>query len=281
MTAGERRTRGVPAWAVTAVLAAVGWLVAFPFVWMVRTSFMPLHDAMQFPPIWVPQEVTLRNYVRALEVLPFGRFIFNSLVVASAVTVGHMVTASMSAYAFARLRFPGRDALFLGYLGTIMVPGHVTFVPLFLIMKTFNWIDQYPALIVPQLTSAYLTFLLRQFFLTIPRELEDAAKIDGAGYFRTFRSVFVPLSGPALAAVAIFSFIGSWNSFLWPLIVTNSHEMMTIPVGLSTLSREQGSTVDYAVIMAGGVMGLLPIFVVFTALQRYFVEGVTMTGLKG
>jgi multiple sugar transport system permease protein len=271
----------VPTWAVTLLLAAAGWGVAFPFLWMLRTSFMPLQDAMQFPPMWGPQQLTLRNYARALEVLPFGRFIFNSVVVAVAVTLGHMVTASMAAYAFARLRFPGRDALFLGYLGTMMVPGHVTFVPLFLIMKAFNWIDQYPALIVPQLTSAYLTFLLRQFFLTIPSELEDAAKIDGAGYFRTFVSIFLPLSGPALSAVAIFSFIGSWNSFLWPLIVTNSHEMMTIPVGLATLSREQGSTVDYALIMAGGVMGLLPIFAVFIALQRYFVEGVTMTGLKG
>lgn len=266
--------------ALSVLLFVLALLVSFPFLWMLRTSFMLPTEALKFPPIWIPQSVTLDNYANALTIQPFARYILNSLFVATAVVFGQLLTASLGAYAFARLRFPGRDKLFLLYLATMMIPSQVTLVPLFVMIARVGWIDSYAALIVPGLSSAFLTFLLRQFFLSIPHELEDAARIDGAGYFRIYATIILPLSKPALASCGLLSFMGSWTSFLWPLIVIRTRELRTVPLGLAALQQEQGYT-DFPQLMAGSVMAVVPIIIIFILLQRYFVSGIALTGLKG
>ena len=197
-----------------AVAIASGLLVAFPFAWAIRSSLLPSTEAMQIPPVWLPTELSLAHYRDALQYQPFGRYILNSLLVALAVTVGQVITASTSGYAFARLRFRGRDVIFLAYLGSMMLPAQVTIIPQYLIVADFGWIDHYAGLIVPGLATALSTFLMRQFVLSVPRELEDAGRIDGAGYFRVFFQIVMPLCKPALATVALLAFMGSWTSFL-------------------------------------------------------------------
>jgi multiple sugar transport system permease protein len=266
--------------AVSVLLFLLAILVSFPFLWMVRTSFMLPTEALQFPPIWIPQSISLENYTNALTIQPFARYILNSLFIAISVVFGQLLTASLGAYAFARLQFPGRDKLFLLYLATMMIPSQVTLVPLFVMVARVGWIDNYAALIVPGLSSAFLTFLLRQFFLSIPTELEDAARIDGAGYFRSYATIILPLSKPALASCGLLAFMGSWTSFLWPLIVIRTRELRPVPLGLAALQQEQGYT-DFPQLMAGSVMAILPIMLVFILLQRYYVSGIALTGLKG
>ena len=260
-------------------LIAVAALMVVPFVWMLATSLQSLdrvfRSGLQFlpiPPQW-------GNYTKAWTVVPFDRFFINSTVVALAHVVGQVATSAMAAYAFARLRFPLRDQLFLLYLGTLMIPAQVTIIPNFILMRDFKWTDTYWALIVPFLVSTFGTFLLRQFFLTIPRDLEDAAKIDGASHFSIFTRVILPLSGPALATLAIFVFLGSWNSFLWPLIVTNSMEMRTIPVGLRVFQGQY--TTNYPLMMAAASLALMPVLIVYMLGQKYFVRGITLTGMAG
>ncbi|HMN27559.1 MAG TPA: carbohydrate ABC transporter permease [Caldilineaceae bacterium] len=265
---------------VSFFLIVAALLVSFPFVWMIRSSLMLEEEAMRFPPLWIPSQLTLAHYFDALTIQPFGRYIVNSLFIAIVVVIGQLLTASMGAYAFARLRFPGRDRLFLLYLATMMVPGQVTLIPVYVLISKIGWVDNYLALIVPGLFSVYLTFLLRQFFLLIPGELEDAARIDGAGYFRTYWTIFIPLSQPALATCALLAFMGSWTSFLWPLIVIRTKELRTVPIGLAALQQQMGY-VDFPQLMAGSVMAILPIFILFLFLQRYFIEGIALTGLKG
>jgi multiple sugar transport system permease protein len=262
------------------MLIALGILVSFPFVWMIRSSVMLEKEALVFPPIWIPSEFTLASYIGALNIQPFARYILNSLFVSTTMMLGQLLTASMGAYAFARLRFPGRDKLFLLYLATMMIPSQVTLIPSFVLVSWLGWIDTYFAFIVPGLFSAYLTFLMRQFLLNIPKELEDAARIDGAGYIRTFATIIMPLAQSALITCGLLSFMGSWTSFLWPLIVTRSSDMRTIPIGLAALQQQQGY-VNFPQLMAGSVMALLPIIVLFLSLQRYYMQGIATSGLKG
>jgi ABC-type glycerol-3-phosphate transport system permease component len=186
----------------------------------------------------------------------------------------------MGAYAFARLRFPGRDKIFLLYLATIMIPYQVTLIPQYVLISKMGWLNSYQALIVPSLGSAFSTFLLRQFFLSIPRELEEAAKIDGAGYLRIYATIILPLARPALATVGLLAFMGSWTNFVWPLVVIQSSDMRTIPVGLAALQQQAGGS-DIPQIMAGAVMALVPMFILFLCLQRYFIASITSSGLKG
>ena len=204
-----------------------------------------------------------------------------ALLVAGIVTVGQVTISSLSAYAFARLRFPGRDRLFLLYLATTIIPSQVTLIPQYVLISKLGWVDTYAALTVPFLASAFLTFLLRQFFLSIPPELEDAAKIDGAGYFRTFATIILPLSAPALATSALLAFIGTWTNYLWPLIVIRSREMRTIPVGLAAFQEETAGRTDFGQVMAGSALSILPMFILFLLLQRYVVQSLATTGLKG
>ena len=265
---------------VTLLLWLSAVLAAFPFFWMVRSSVMLEKQIMRFPPIWIPPSPTLQNFADVLTKQPFGRYIVNSLLVALVVTLGQVIVASMGAYAFARLRFPGRDRIFLVYLATMIIPTQVTLIPQYVLISQLGWVDSYAALTVPFLSSALLTFLLRQFFLSIPRDLEDSARIDGAGYFRTFATIVIPLSGPALATSALLAFMGSWTNFLWPLIVTRSRDLRTVPVGLAALQEEMSRT-NYAQIMAGSVLAMLPMFILFLFLQKYIIASVATTGMRG
>jgi len=266
-------------WLLALFLVPTALLMLLPFVWMLSTSLKLAGAVFEYPPTWIPRPLVWQNYPQVLEILPFARFFLNSLFVALSVTVLQLLTCSLAAYAFARLRFPGRDVLFLGYLGTLMIPGQVVIIPNFILLRTLGWIDTYQALILPAAFSAFGTFLLRQYFLTIPRELEDAAVVDGASYWQIYSRVILPLSGPALSALAIFTFLGQWNSFLYPLVVTSSTEMSTLTVGLRTLQGQYNTA--WTLLMAGSVIALVPVLAVFIFAQRYFIRGIAMTGLGG
>jgi len=260
------------------VLYAGALVTVAPFLWMVLTSFKELPDILTYPPRWIPSRLVTENFVAAFQAAPFGRYYFNSILVATAVTLGQIVTCSMAAFAFARLRFWGRDALFYLFLGTMMIPGQVVMIPSFMVLHWLGWIDTYAALIVPGLASAFGTFLLRQFFLTIPRELEDAARIDGCGRFAVLWRIILPLSKPALATLAVFTFMGVFNDFLWALVVISSEEMRTVQLGLA-IFRDRYQT-DWGQLMAASVTATLPILTVFFFAQKYFIKGITLSGMK-
>ncbi len=265
--------------ALYGILAIVALSMLVPFLWMISTSLMNDLEVYQFPPKFIPSVFRWSNYTEAMTLQPFGRFFLNSLVVAGVSVLGQLLFCSMAAYAFARLRFPGRDRLFALYLGTMMIPAMVTIIPAFLIINTFGWVNTYWALFTPTLSSVWGIFLLRQFFLTIPKELEDAARVDGASDHVIFFRVILPLSRPALATLAIFTFMGSWKDFLWPLIVTNRVDMRTVEVGISNFSSLYAT--DWPHQMAAAVVVMLPIIIVFLLAQKHFVRGITLTGLKG
>jgi multiple sugar transport system permease protein len=260
------------------VVYLMAFLTVAPFLWMLLTSFKDLGEILVYPPTWLPERFQIRNYVDAFSAAPFGRFYANSLFVAVAVTLGQLVTCSLAAYAFARMHFRGRDALFYVFLGTMMIPAHVTMIPSFMILHWLGWIDTYAALIVPGLASAFGTFLLRQYFLSIPRELEEAAFIDGCSRFGVLWRVILPLAKPALATLAIFTFMGVFNDFIWALIVLNSEEMYTVQLGLS-IFRDRYST-EWGNLMAGSVVATLPILITFFLAQKYFIQGITLSGMK-
>ncbi|HEX5414389.1 MAG TPA: carbohydrate ABC transporter permease [Chloroflexota bacterium] len=276
---GSRLGRSILHGILFLALVAGSVLMIGPFIWMVSTSLKADGDVLVYPPTWIPAPAEWGNYLKVLVLLPFGRYLINTTVVTISVTFLEVLTSSLAAYSFARLNFPGRDRLFLIYLGTLMVPGQVTIIPNFLLISVFGWVDSYFALIIPAAFTAFGTFLLRQFFLSIPPELEQAARIDGCGYFGIYRHIILPLSGPALATLTIFSFMAQWNSFLWPLIVTNSDNVRTLTVGLSYFQDEYATQFNY--MMAGAVLNVIPILIVFLALQRYFVRGIALTGITG
>lgn len=261
------------------VLSAVGISMLVPFGWMVVASLRDKTEFFTQASRLFPSGVHWENYIRAWTTVPFGAFFKNSVIVAVCVTLGQLLTSSLAAYAFSRMRFRGREALFIAYLSTMMVPTQVTMIPLFIMMVKLKWVDSYLALIVPFLASAYGCFLLRQFFLTIPQELEDAARIDGCGHWSTYWRIILPLSKPALSAFGVIAFLGSWNSFIWPLIVINRPTMKTIPIGLQSLQGFYGDA-NWAVLMAGAVIAALPMLVLFFLAQKQFIEGITLTGLK-
>jgi multiple sugar transport system permease protein len=260
------------------VMYGLAIITVAPFLWMILTSFKELGDILTYPPNWWPKAFVLDNYLNAFQAAPFGRYYFNSMFVAVTVTVGQLVTCAMAAYAFARLKFRGRDILFYVFLGTMMIPGQVTMIPSFLVLHWFGWIDHYQALIVPGLASAFGTFLLRQFFMTIPRDLEDAAAIDGCSKLGVLWRIILPLSRPALATLAVFTFMGVFNDFLWALIVVSSEEMRTVQLGLA-IFRDRYQT-DWGQLMAASVVATLPILTVFFFAQKYFIKGITLSGMK-
>ena len=258
------------------VFGAVTMVV--PFLWMLSTSLKEPGAVFAFPPQWIPRPCIWKNYLQVWSVIPFARFYINSILVAICVTLGQVLTSSMAAYAFARLRFPGRDKLFFGYLATLMIPGSVIMIPVFVLVKLMNWIDTYRVLIIPAMFTAYGTFLLRQFFMTLPRDLEDAAKMDGCSLFGIYWRIILPLSLPALGALSIFTFMGNWASFMWPLLVINETQMFTLPVGLAYFQSQY--TTNWTLLMAGSVMAMLPVIIIFVFNQRFFIEGIKLTGLK-
>lgn len=249
-----------------------------PFLWMVSTSLTGDQYVLRMPPRFFSSPLTIRTYLQLAELLPIGRMFLNSLFVASAVTIGQLLTSSMAAYAFARIRFRGRGWLFLIYLGTLMIPFQVTITPLFILMRYLGWINTYQGVILPGVFTAFGTFLLRQFFLTIPRELEEAAFMDGATHWTIYWQVILPLSKPALATLGVFAFMSSWNAYLWPLFVLNDSSMMTLPVGLAALHGRW--LTRWNLVMAGSVITIIPMLIVYLLAQKHFVRGVAMTGIK-
>jgi len=261
------------------VLLLLALSMLLPFLWMLGTSLMTDLEVYQYPPKFIPSDARWSNFAEAMKLQPFGRFFLNTAIVAGASVLGQLLFCSMAAYAFARLRFVWRDKLFAAYLGTMMIPAIVTIIPSFLLINTFGWINTYWALFTPTISSVWGIFLLRQFFMTIPRDLEDAARIDGASEFSIFWRVILPLSKPALATLAVFAFMGSWKDFLWPLLVTNRLDMRTVEVGIANFTTLY--TTDWPHQMAAAVVVMIPIIIVFLIAQKYFVRGITLTGLKG
>ena len=269
------------AWPVVAygVLTALAVVTLIPIVWMVLTAFKSAPEVAASPPTWVPREWHPENFQAAWNFAPFGRYLLNTAFMAGAIMVLEVLTSALAAYAFARLRFRGRDLLFLLYLGTLMIPRQVTLIPSFILMRELHWVDTYQGLIIPQAFSAFGTFLLRQFFLTIPHELEDAARIDGATRFGCFARIILPLSGPALATLAVFIFLFQWNNLLWPLVISNTDATRPIAVGLRKFLGEHGT--DWNLLMAAATLATLPVVALYLVAQRWFVRGITLSGLGG
>jgi multiple sugar transport system permease protein len=258
----------------------VGSLVMIlPFLWMLSTSLKAPREVFTYPPNWIPSVLVWSNYSDALSAMPFDRFYLNSVFVALSVTSLQLLTSSLAAFAFARLRFKGRNTLFVIYLATLMIPFPVLLIPNFLLIRAFGWYDSYAALILPPAFSAFSTFLLRQHFLTIPLELDDAARIDGASSLLIWSQVIMPMSKTALAAVGIFIFLGNWNEFLWPLVVTSSESMRTVPVGLSAFQGQYN--VRWNLLMAAAVVAMLPVILVYLVAQKWFIRGISITGMSG
>lgn len=261
------------------LLACLALAVIFPFIWMVATALKPDAEIFAQPPSLIGSQVRWGNFVQAWNYVPFGRFMLNGFLVASLGSVVVLATSALAGYAFARVPFRGREALFVAYLGTLMVPQEVTVIPLFLLMKQLGWVNSYQSLILPWAFTAFGTFLMRQFFLTIPRELEDAARIDGASRLRILWSVMVPLATPALGVLAVFTFINYWNSFLWPLIIVNSQDVATVPLGLNMFHGQYSTAWNY--LMAASTISMLPSVLLVIVLQRYLVQGIALTGFGG
>ena len=254
-------------------------LAALPFVWMVSTSFKPEAEVFRFPPRFIPETITISNYVRLFSRLNFTRYFFNTALVAVSITLASLFINSLAGYAFAKIKFRGRDVMFVSVLATMMVPGSVTVIPAFLLIKSLGMVNTYAGLILPGLASAFGIFLMRQFIMTIPDELIEAAQIDGASEFWIFANVILPLAAPALATLALFTFLGSWNNFFWPLIIATDESMYTLPVAIAVLSGQHGG--EFALQMAGATVVITPILVLFILLQRYYISGIALTGLKG
>jgi multiple sugar transport system permease protein len=266
---------------VAQLLLVIGALsMVLPFIWMLLTSLKVRGEVFTMPLRWLPAVPQWQNYPKAMSMAPFPRYFLNSAIMALFITLGRLVVCSMSGYAFSRLRWPGRDTVFLIYLITMMIPSQVTLIPSYLIIYWMHWINTYYALIIPGIASAFGTFLLRQFFITLPTELEDAARIDGCNRLRVLWNVILPLSKPALSALALFTFMGAWNDFLWPLLVTQTDTMRTVQVGLSVF-KDQFYVIQWPELMAGTTLVTIPVIVVYFFAQRQFIEGIAMTGLKG
>lgn len=276
---GQIIQRPFERWLVYLILLITGFIMAFPFFYMLTSSLKTSSEVVQVPPKFFPEVIQIGNYVEVLRILPLGTQLVNTTIVTLCVVVGWVLTSVLSGYAFARLQFPGRDALFMVYLATLMVPFAVLIVPMYRLMLWFGWIDDLKALIIPWLFSAYGTFLMRQFFMGIPVELEEAALIDGANRWQILLRVVTPLAVPAMATLATFAFLYAWNSFIWPLVIISDPSKKVITQGVMDLLALYSARVD--LIMAGSVLAVLPTLIVFLLAQRYFIEGVATAGLAG
>jgi multiple sugar transport system permease protein len=282
----RRRRRRLPFSPWHLVLIPATLVLIFPFAWLIVTSIETPAEALHFPPILIPHHVDFGNYPQALQAAPFGRFFLNSTVVTVTTVISNLVLCSLAGYAFARYRFLGRGVLFVLIMATLMVPFQVTMIPQFIITKWLGvhllaavGINHIGALILPNAATAFGVFFLRQFFRTLPIEYEEAARVDGASRLKVLWRIVLPLSLPALSTLAALTFIDSWNSFLWPLIAITSNNQMTLPLGLATF-QSQHST-EWTLLMAGNVMSLAPMLLIFVFAQRYFVRSVAATGLAG
>jgi multiple sugar transport system permease protein len=263
-----------------AVLIIGAVIMSFPFLWMILTSFKDFGQAFQVPPTFLPDPWIWSNYPNSWEALPFNKAYFNSFYITTLVVGSTLLTASMAAYAFAKINFPFREPLFMLFLATMMVPQQVTIIPLYLIMRNIGWLDSHLSLIVPgAIFNAFAVFLLRQFIRSIPKELEEAAIVDGANRLFIYVKIILPLLVPAMAALGIFVFLGSWNSFFHPLIFLNSGDKFTVPLLLNQFRGRY--TVDWTLLMAASSLAVVPVLVVYSFCQRQIIEGITLTGLTG
>lgn len=253
--------------------------VAAPYIWMLVTSIKPIEEIQSYPPSFLVKHPTLLPYQDLFRLIPILKYIWNSIYVAATVTIANVFFCSLAGYAFAKHRFWGRDKIFFVLLGSLMIPWQVNMISGFILMRKFGWLNSYNSLIIPAMAGVFGVFLCRQFIMSIPNDLVDAAKIDGCSEFTIYRFVILPMIKPVLATLAIFTFLQQWNNFIWPLIVINSSSMRTLPLALSVLNGQFGTR--FAMIMAGAVVATTPMLIVFLAFQKYFMKGITMTGLKG
>ena len=278
---GQKQTKLLMDLLVYVVLSVVGIIFIMPFAWMVANSFKDIRGIYQYPPTFIPEVWHFENYTEAWTLTHFDLGFLNSAIVAAAVVLGQLFTASLAGYAFARLRFPGRDKIFLLYISLMMVPFTVLLIPLYVQMRAFGWISTLQAVIVPFLFTPWGTFMMRQFMVTIPRELEDAARIDGCGFFRTYWLIILPLTKPALATLAIFTFVNTWNSFQWPLIVLGKPKVKTLPLLLASFQNQSGMRTPWHLIMAAATFVVIPVLIAFVVGQKYYVRGIVTSGIKG
>jgi multiple sugar transport system permease protein len=260
------------------LLCAGAVIMLLPFLWMISTSLKNGGATMVFPPQFIPDPAVSENYTTVLERFHMLVYLKNSIIVAVTTTLGAILVSTLSGYAFARMKFKFRDQIFLVYLATMMIPTQVTMIPLFILMKNMGWVDTYQGLIAPGIFAVFGTFLMRQAFRGIPRELEEAAFMDGANHLTVCFRVCLPLLKPSIATLSIFTFMQSWNNYLWPLIISSSQEMATLPLGLALLEGQRNT--DWNLVMAGVVISVIPILAVYLFAQRYFIQGMTMSGMK-
>jgi multiple sugar transport system permease protein len=280
LTQRLKRTKWTDVAAIV-VLGVIAVLVFLPFLWMFSTSLRPANQSYDLPPAWLPTQWQWENYRRVFDSdVPVIDFAMNSVKITVVVVVGQLITCSMAGFAFARLRFPFRSTLFILLLASLMVPQQVTVIPLFILMRHLGLIDNHWSLILPGLTSAFGVFLMRQFFLTLPQDLTDAAKVDGAGAWTMFRQIALPLAGPPLAALTIINFQTTWNAYFYPLIFLSTWEKMTLPLGITALRGYMASG-NPSVVMAAVTLSILPMLILFLVAQRWFIAGITQTGIKG
>lgn len=257
----------------------IAGIVLFPIIYAVMISLMPASDIFQYPPRFIPKTLFFKNYSEVLKSVPILRFILNSVIVSFIVTIGQIITSSLAAYAFTYYDFKGKNIMFLAFLSTMMIPGEATIIANYITIRELNWLDTYQALIVPNLSTALGIFLMRQFFMTIPKDYYEAAVMDGATRFQFFVKVLLPLSRPAIGSLAIYGFLMTWNQYMWPLLVTNTDAMRTVQIGISMLQMVESQS--FGLIMAGVVMVILPSIVAFIIGQKQLIEGLTSGALKG
>jgi len=254
-------------------------LMITPFLWMVSTAIKSESQIFAWPPQWIPIPAHFENFVKMWGVASFANYFLNSWIVAGIGTIVVLFFGSLAGFAFAKYEFPARDIIFMIILTTLMIPGQVTLIPVFLIVKTLGWLNSYPGLIVPGLANVFALFLMRQFMQTIPNDLLDAARIDGCSEFRIYGQIILPLAKPIIATLGIFVFMGYWNDLFWPLIIISQDKMKTLQLGLSLLKTGYGTT-RWNILMAGTTLGSVPIIIVFLFLQKFFIQGIALTGLK-
>ncbi|MGM0867126.1 MAG: carbohydrate ABC transporter permease [Bacillota bacterium] len=253
-------------------------VMLFPFIWMILTSLKTYAESIQVPPVMIPEDFQWKNYQEVFTLLPFFKFMMNTFIITVLRTAGQLFLCSLAAYAFARIVFPGRNLLFVLALSVLMVPGQVFLLPQYMIMVKLGWLNTLQAVVVPGLFSAFGTFLLRQFFMGLPKELEEAARLDGCNHFQIYWRIMLPLAKPGLIALGIFTILWSWNELMWPMIVNSSPDAMTLAVGLSSLQGQYGT--NYPILMAGSFLAVLPMLILFIILQKQFIEGIAITGGK-
>jgi multiple sugar transport system permease protein len=275
-----RRGDGVPPWLSHLALIALGLFFFLPFYWLVTTSLKSDTEVFAMPPVWFPKTLLWGNFTKSVNYAPFGLYLRNTLEICLLSVVGSVLSSSLVAYSFSRIRWPGRDALFVVLLASMMLPGQVTMIPVFAIFRSLGWIDTILPLVVPHfLGSAFFIFMLRQFFLTIPLELSDAARMDGCSEWDIYRRVILPLSRPALATVGLFTFIGAWNDFGGPLLYLNDERKATLSLGLQQFVSQHGA--EWSLLMAASTLMTIPIILIFFFAQRTFIQGIATSGLKG